>query len=411
MKKDLTPSEIPIKAGYRSSIRLLLTLCLILFLSGAISIFLIYWRLQNHALKEAQEKAMILLDRNMAVHTYFSHQLKPALFKKMESILDNRYFEPAWMSSTYAVREIDTYYQAIAKKDYYYKECAINARSPENEADEFERLFIEKLNSTTGPDEFATERTIDGEPFFVVLRRGETMEKSCLRCHSTPVEAPGEMVDQYGPDRSFNRFEGEVVSAVSIRIPLNQTYSEIHRLIFDLSLVFVATLLAVFSVAALLSKRWVFDPLGVIRLKAAEISKNPESLGDRIELPPSSELAELTQAFNLMSFRLKKERDGLENRVAERTRELHQMNAKLREEGEERQKVISELQTALAEVRTLRGILPICSHCKKIRDDNGYWNMLESYIHKHSEADFSHGICPECAKKYYPDLDIYGDSP
>ncbi len=75
----------------------------------------------------------------------------------------------------------------------------------------------------------------------------------------------------------------------------------------------------------------------------------------------------------------------------------------------EKNKLIGKLQKAANEIKTLQGILPICSHCKKIRDDKGYWNRIESYIHKHSDADFSHGICPECAKKYYPDMDLYGD--
>ncbi len=73
----------------------------------------------------------------------------------------------------------------------------------------------------------------------------------------------------------------------------------------------------------------------------------------------------------------------------------------------EREKLILDLQQALNEVRSLRGILPICAHCKKIRDDKGYWNQIEAYIRDHSEAEFSHGICQECAKKYYPDMDIY----
>lgn len=63
-----------------------------------------------------------------------------------------------------------------------------------------------------------------------------------------------------------------------------------------------------------------------------------------------------------------------------------------------------ELEKALAEIKTLRGILPICAHCKKIRDDKGYWNQIESYIRDHSEAEFSHGICPKCMKKLYPDF-------
>jgi hypothetical protein len=65
-----------------------------------------------------------------------------------------------------------------------------------------------------------------------------------------------------------------------------------------------------------------------------------------------------------------------------------------------------QLQNALSEIKTLSGLLPICSECKRIRDDKGYWKQIESYIRKHSDADFSHSICPECAKKLYPDLDL-----
>jgi PAS domain S-box-containing protein len=70
----------------------------------------------------------------------------------------------------------------------------------------------------------------------------------------------------------------------------------------------------------------------------------------------------------------------------------------------ERDKLIHDLQEALANVKSLSGLLPICASCKKIRDDKGYWSQVESYIQKHSEATFTHGICPDCIKKWYPDL-------
>ncbi len=70
----------------------------------------------------------------------------------------------------------------------------------------------------------------------------------------------------------------------------------------------------------------------------------------------------------------------------------------------EREKLIVELQDALAKIKTLRGLIPICASCKKIRDDQGYWTQVEAYIQDHSEAEFSHGICPECMKKLYPDF-------
>jgi hypothetical protein len=70
-----------------------------------------------------------------------------------------------------------------------------------------------------------------------------------------------------------------------------------------------------------------------------------------------------------------------------------------------------DLQGALDEIKTLRGILPLCSFCKKIRDDEGYWEQVDVYIHKYSEADISHGICPECMKRHYPDIDIEHRNP
>jgi hypothetical protein len=73
----------------------------------------------------------------------------------------------------------------------------------------------------------------------------------------------------------------------------------------------------------------------------------------------------------------------------------------------EKNKIATELQQTLQHVKRLQGILPICAKCKKIRDDKGYWNQIESYISEHSEADFSHGICPECAEELYGDQDWF----
>ena len=67
----------------------------------------------------------------------------------------------------------------------------------------------------------------------------------------------------------------------------------------------------------------------------------------------------------------------------------------------EREQLIAELEQALAEIKTLQGILPICASCKKIRDDKGSWNQIEAYIHAHSDAQFSHGICPDCLETLY----------
>ncbi|MDD5286371.1 MAG: MASE3 domain-containing protein [Desulfuromonadaceae bacterium] len=91
-------------------------------------------------------------------------------------------------------------------------------------------------------------------------------------------------------------------------------------------------------------------------------------------------------------------------------KELSLKNESLQEEANlrkkiefEREAVIKSLQKAMEEIKELKGILPICMHCKKIRDDSGYWSQLEIYIRDHSSADFSHGICPDCLKEHYPE--------
>ena len=75
----------------------------------------------------------------------------------------------------------------------------------------------------------------------------------------------------------------------------------------------------------------------------------------------------------------------------------------LKQAEADRESAVKKLEKALSEIKTLRGILPLCSFCKKIRNDKGYWEQVDVYIHKYSEADISHSICPECLKKHYPD--------
>jgi ABC-type amino acid transport substrate-binding protein len=94
----------------------------------------------------------------------------------------------------------------------------------------------------------------------------------------------------------------------------------------------------------------------------------------------------------------------LRREVSRKTESLRKEIEERKKVEEDRKKLIEELQKTLAEIKTLQGIIPICSHCKQIRDDKGLWNQLEAYIHDHSDALFTHGICPDCVQKFYPDI-------
>ncbi|KMY67450.1 hypothetical protein AAU61_11500 [Desulfocarbo indianensis] len=372
--------------------RAMLTIGAALVIAAATILWFVNAQMRRQALDEAEQKALLLLNYNLAVHTYFSHQLKPKVFQVIENAAPAGYFEPAWMSSTFAVRGIDGYSKALSQADYYYKEAAINARMPQNEAEDYEINFLDRLNADAALTVESSVRKINGKYFYVVLRRGESMMGDCLRCHSRPQAAPADMVKIYGPQRSFGRQEGEVVSAISLRIPLDSAYAQANRLTLILAVVIVITLAVAGLVIHYLNRRLFYLPLQTIQEQTSLIAQGGERLGAQLPLNFPGEWNDLATHFNRMSTSLRAIYDSLEDKVRQRTQDLEQ---------------------ALAEVKQLSGLLPICAHCKKIRDDKGYWKQIEDYVSIHSEATFSHGICPECIKKLYPECDLpdeYEDS-
>lgn len=242
--------------------------------------------------------------------------------------------------------------------DDYYKECAINARSPENEADGYERDFLRKLNKDPDLTAKSGIRPIEGQPYFYVLRRGETMEESCLRCHSTPREAPDELVAEYGPERSFNRESGEVVSAISIRIPLEKAFANANRISFFISGIILAVLVG-FSAAILwFTRRFLFLPIDRIREKSRQIAESETRLGETMDLPRGRELRELTEAFNAMSIRLGRHMAELEANVESRTRELSEKNRELEKAVAEQKQTAYLLEQSEQKYRSIMESTP-----------------------------------------------------
>ena len=327
------------------SIFLSLAIVILHFLAGLTFIFLSHRQLRRQAIAEAEAKAAIILDHNLAIHTYFSHQLKPKLFELVETSLPSvseSYFEPVWMSSSYAVREIDKYFESLSHEPYYYKESALNARHPENEADAYERRFLERLNSDEALERRFAVRNIDGDPYFTLIRRGEKMEASCLQCHSAPGNAPGDLVEIYGPDRSFGRREGDTVSAISLRIPIESALSGANRFSARLAGVLLLALAAL-TIAQLLLFRYVlFLPLSRIQEEISRIAKSDKHLGEEIRLPFGRELREMARSVNRMSGNLLKSKKALEDHQA-RLESLVRDRTETLRKSEERYRIVSEM--------------------------------------------------------------------
>jgi hypothetical protein len=149
------------------------------------------------------------------------------------------------------------------------------------------------------------------------------------------------------------------------------------------------------------SSKTIDSELKVLRYERMKASE--KVLADKVDRK-TAKLQKAKDAIELYSR-------TLEQQVTKRTAELVKANKQLqneiqiRKEAEaNKEELILDLQKTLKEVKALRGLLPICSSCKKVRDDKGYWNQIESYIQERSDAEFSHSICPECVKKLYPDL-------
>ncbi|HNX96039.1 MAG TPA: HAMP domain-containing protein [Candidatus Aminicenantes bacterium] len=158
-----------------------------------------------------------------------------------------------------------------------------------------------------------------------------------------------------------------------------------------LALVFTIVVMVVVLIKFIHTWWHILRPIGHLRRQVAEIAAG--NYAARGDVPSGNEIGELCDNFNSMAASL--QRDVDERQEAERV---------IRATAEQREKLIGELQSALDNIKTLQGLIPICASCKKVRDDKGYWGQVEEYIGAHTEARFTHGICPECARKLYGDV-------
>ena len=149
-------------------------------------------------------------------------------------------------------------------------------------------------------------------------------------------------------------------------------------------------------VMMLLLDRLVVGPVVVLSNAVSRIGEEVDAEA-RVEAAGPVEIKRLAASINTMLAGLARANQLLAGKNALLAEEIDERT----ELEQERERLIGELQEALAQVKTLSGFLPICASCKKIRDDTGYWKQIESYLSAHADVTFSHGICPDCAQKLY----------
>lgn len=296
-----------------------ISLALLIAVNGVFIITTSYF-LKKEALEVAKEKADLILDKNLSVHDYFTNKLKPALLDILnDSIKSGSYFDPAWMSSSFAIKNLDKYFQQRNKFGYYYKDASINARNSNNEADSIEISYIRQLNKYVNTPPKDGIIIIDEKKYYYVLKKGEVLEKNCLKCHSSPQSAPKKLVSLYGDTKSFNRKLGDVISAVSIRIPLDEAYARANHTIFLISLTISFIVLLMVVSYIYLQKKLIFKPLSVLRRQAIAISLDNSHLGETIKVATTKDLTDFVKSFNIMSEKIHDYNMLLEDKVKEKT--------------------------------------------------------------------------------------------
>jgi len=218
--------------------------------------------------------------------------------------------------------------------------------------------------------------------------------------NSIPLTLGSKQYGFGGKQESIDHIKGNKGEAWHVVVSLDEekVFESIHK---TTKIIIVVGIVFTFFVAlmSLLLGKWIAIPIIKLSTKARLIGEG--DFDTQSSINSNDEIGSLSNSLNKMVRNLK-------DTTASRDELLHEIELRKKTE-EEREKVIQELKEALKKVKVLSGLLPICSHCKKIRDDNGYWKQIEHYIYEHSEAEFSHSICQECARKYYPDYDVFDE--
>lgn len=223
----------------------------------------------------------------------------------------------------------------------------------------------------------------DIEYAFVTNKRGAVVAHTFE--NGFPTELKGINPVPAGQDYAMMSFSTEKISLIDIAIPLLKgEVGQLHiglsetsikkqtgGIIWSIVWIIAATIIVAGVVFTILANI-ITKPLLRLARTADEVSRGNFNL--HFDSASNDEIGHLAGAFNKMITARKQIED-------------------------DREKLITELQTALKEIKTLSGLLPICAWCKKIRDDKGYWKMVDIYVAEHLDVEFTHGICPECMNK------------
>ncbi len=260
--------------------------------------------------------------------------------------------------------------------------------------------LVAKGESQSLPGEYYAESADVIESCREIIRRNENTVVN----RGTPTSIYGEnTATVYGIIRDS---KGDASGLVVIEL----FQAEVERFQRSIIAIIIACSLPIFIISIILTlilAAYIIVPIKKLTAGTKKVGKG--NFDFTIDIHSDDEFGALAAAFNSMVLNLKKSRAEITSANEELNRYKNNLETLVEERTMELVISNRDLHNALSDVRELKGLFPICSSCKKIRDDNGYWNQIENYISRHSRAEFTHSICPDCAKRIYPEY--YNDSP
>ncbi|MCG8637196.1 MAG: DUF3365 domain-containing protein [Desulfobacterales bacterium] len=319
-------------SSYSLNVRLTVLLVFIFAATAVPGIFIVRNHMIRQALAQAENEARIILNNRHATTAFYTKDLAPPLFDFIKTHgLTGDYFELPWMYGGYANRKITDYVKKNGFTAFNYKNAAVNARVPANEANGYERAFLERSNRENRLEEWSGTVDIDGRPYYVLMvPNKKRLNESCMRCHSTPDRAPKELVDRYGTERGFNKVQGTIPSVFSLRIPLSAAYENVYEMTGKLGLGLLGILIFSFALQWFLTNRIIVLPVKRLSKKVRDISNDADLLGKPIPLASGREIKELSRNFNRLSKQLSDHQTDQNAVIAQKTAALRKSDKKFR---------------------------------------------------------------------------------
>ncbi len=285
---------------------------------------LVYFQFKRELMRQSYEKTNLLMAEVQAARRYVKDILRP----RMYAILPPDVFVVEAMSTSFVSRNVMGR-MATVFKQMTYKRAALNPRNPSNHADAFERRMIAAYNRSHSSREWQGIVKRGGRTWFVALQPVYT-EKSCLRCHGIPGEAPSALLDRYGEKAGFYRRVGRVAGLDVVAIPVDDALARIHRIFLFILAAGILSLVTLSVLVGFLFERFVHRPLKNLSGFCRSVVEGERDLGDPVEIGSHDEIGEVAVSFHALTRHLRETQlelerysEGLESLVRQRTHELN----------------------------------------------------------------------------------------